>query len=56
MTAATCDQSPERVPSRIPRRAPATLTSWHGNPAVSTSTGGAAQSGRVMSPRLTTPG
>lgn len=48
---AMCDQMPVRVPSRNPLRSPAWLTSWQGNPAVSTSTRGTcAQSSFVRSP------
>ena len=47
----------DRVPSVMPARRPAWLRSWHGDPPVMMSTGStAAQSTRVMSPRLGTPG
>lgn len=50
-------QIPDLVPCRRPARAPAADTSWHGNPAHSTSTGSICdQSTAVMSPRFGTPG
>lgn len=57
IASATCAQTPLRVPSRSPRRAPAHEMSWQGNPAHSTSTGSTAvQSTAVMSPRFGTKG
>ena len=50
-------QSPERVPSLMPARLPAALTSWQGNPPHNTSTGSTlAQSISVMLPKFGTPG
>ena len=42
MARATWDQIPLRLPSRSPARLPAQEMSWHGKPAVSTSTGSTA--------------
>lgn len=51
------DQSPERVPGRIPAPRPAVERSWQGDPPVMMSTGStAAQSTAVTSPRLGTSG
>ena len=57
IASATCDHTPVLVPARRPFRAPAQDTSWHGNPAVSTSTGSVKhQSTAVMSSRFGTDG
>jgi hypothetical protein len=48
---ATCTHNPVLVPADNPRRRPASLTSWQGKPAHSTSTGStAAQSTALTSP------
>lgn len=57
MASAMSNHNPLRFPSFIPARLPALLMSWHGHPAVSTSTGStAAQSVARMSPWLGTSG
>src|SRR5690606_26899754 len=57
IAAAMCDQSPERVPGARPAPLPTVLTSWQGNPPISTSTGSTvAHSTDVMSPRSGKPG
>lgn len=57
MASRICTHRFERVPSFMPARLPAELTSWHGLPPTITSTGGTVvQSTCVMSPKLGTCG
>lgn len=54
---AMSDESPERVPGARPAPLPTVLTSWQGNPPISTSTGGTVTQSMVeMSPRFRMPG